>query len=717
MKITALLLFSLVSQLSAQPASPVLTLTQIPAVAHPLDAVALNAAVTGAPLGTTYTWQWRRDGVALPGATAPSYAIPRVLSRDLGTYECAVTATFGTATQTLTAWVDCTCEYPPFVVVEPLENGVNVIGTAGDDEIGMTRQGDGIRITVAASGQRPSQDFVVPHYVCCAPKGITVDLGPGLDYLECDVATDVLPVAESEFLGGGQPGDTAILRTMTGFLAPQVSGFATVATGGEITGRVAALTGTVPAGGTPDTDHLLPLSRTTLVFSLADYPQLPWSGRLVANEAGRFLGVLPPLPAGFTSADLLVTAGQSTLHWSALGGGDRILYTEGPAPHRPGLGFRPDGPCADFTPDRFPSLLVPFDEPISAPGGGAVCANYVDLGNPALSSSPDVIPGYVRRGRRFAGPGSEEYHVTGPAGVNPGNGVFSLQCWVLRSIVDDRFFRVNQVLLDYTDAPGTTGWRLGAVRGQLYLATGAGSLTNYTTPAAVVPADGAWHLVSVTMQPGTEVRFFLDGAPAGAPVSAPGLPVLDHSAPLRIGPDFYGCLDELEFYNSTLLTPAEIYGLWLAGTQGRCAIPRPYPIIMPYPVAAEFTLAAIGTAGQTFVANLRDPLADTDSDGTPNRLEYAFGTDPLSGTSVPQITPGFTATTGGSVFTLTTRRRTARAPVEILTAAFSPDLTLWQAGTLLSSQPQIDGTTLDTWVAPATITTQGFGSLTETPLP
>jgi beta-galactosidase len=45
-----------------------------------------------------FTQQWFKNGVAIPGATAPTYVIPSVVATDAGVYTVAVSNPAGTAT-------------------------------------------------------------------------------------------------------------------------------------------------------------------------------------------------------------------------------------------------------------------------------------------------------------------------------------------------------------------------------------------------------------------------------------------------------------------------------------------------------------------------------------------------------------------------------------------------------------------------------------------
>jgi len=267
------------------PGNPVVTIQQSPAVAHPLEVVTLSVAVTGAPAGTTFTYQWKLGGVVLPGATLPVYTMPECLSRDLGTYECEIVATKGTNTRTLSGSITCQCGYPETVTVTATTEAITVIGTAGDDDVEIGRLGNQLHITVVAAGKNSSQEYRIDTFTCCGyiPRRVTVDLGDGQDSLKVDVAAGFSVVASGDFLGGGQPGDVAIMKDLSGFPNPQVEGFEVVASGGTISGHLAMASGSLPAGSAWNPDHLTPLSRAPITFSLTGGTQVPWTARFVTQ--------------------------------------------------------------------------------------------------------------------------------------------------------------------------------------------------------------------------------------------------------------------------------------------------------------------------------------------------------------------------------------------------------------------------------------------------
>ncbi len=77
--------------------SPTITQHPQPRVACLGSPASFTVAATGA---APFSFQWRRDGTPVPGATQQTLAIPAVGSADAGTYDCIVTNACGNATST-----------------------------------------------------------------------------------------------------------------------------------------------------------------------------------------------------------------------------------------------------------------------------------------------------------------------------------------------------------------------------------------------------------------------------------------------------------------------------------------------------------------------------------------------------------------------------------------------------------------------------------------
>ena len=110
-----------------------------------------------------------------------------------------------------------------------------------------------------------------------------------------------------------------------------------------------------------------------------------------------------------------------------------------------------------------------------------------------------------------------------------------------------------------------------------------------------------------------------------------------------------------------------------------------------------------------------DPNADTDNDGSSNKLEYALATDPKNPLSFPSptaATENIQVNGTTSVYaTLRFLRRTDTADTQPV-AEFSTQLGSWTAaGALVRSEPVAPGTAQETWRTASPVTSQsaGFG--------
>ncbi|MGE3163876.1 MAG: immunoglobulin domain-containing protein [Planctomycetota bacterium] len=116
-------------------AAPLITSGPAPVDTCLGDAVSFSVAATGsAPL----SHQWRRNGVALPGANASVLSLPSVSAADVGSYDVVVTNGCGSATS---ASVSLTLMSAPTIVTEPIAQ--------------MTCEGFAVSLSVSAQGTPP----------------------------------------------------------------------------------------------------------------------------------------------------------------------------------------------------------------------------------------------------------------------------------------------------------------------------------------------------------------------------------------------------------------------------------------------------------------------------------------------------------------------------------------------------------------------------------
>lgn len=163
-----------------------------------------------------------------------------------------------------------------------------------------------------------------------------------------------------------------------------------------------------------------------------------------------------------------------------------------------------------------------------------------------------------------------------------GTNDFSVDAWVKPATLGNTV----RTIVDHREENG------GVVRGySLFLSTNNavgfqladGTPTNYLFPWSVVPADGRWHHVAVSVKRNDPqgVRVYVDGVAApnpGDPTSRPGSVTAGPCFPFRVGARsssvtglFPGCIDEVELFRRAL-TAAEVQSLLAAQCRGKCRI-------------------------------------------------------------------------------------------------------------------------------------------------
>jgi hypothetical protein len=211
---------------------------------------------------------------------------------------------------------------------------------------------------------------------------------------------------------------------------------------------------------------------------------------------------------------------------------------------------------------------------------GTTAADHSSTGATATyAGGPVPVSGRVKGGLGFNGTSAYlQVPHTAPLDITTGN--FSLDAWVKIAIPADT--TGVRVIVEKRQQSPIRGYSFFLYNGQigLQLADGLGSGYSNFTSTAKVPADGAWHLVAVTVERTDPQggRFYLDGDPVGSfnPTGRQG--ALSNTRPLRIGSVtlssspgslFKGSLDEVELFRRNL-TPWEVQMLYIAGPCGKC---------------------------------------------------------------------------------------------------------------------------------------------------
>jgi hypothetical protein len=261
----------------------------------------------------------------------------------------------------------------------------------------------------------------------------------------------------------------------------------------------------------------------------------------------------------------------------------------------------------------YPTGIAVWNQCVTAPSGltawwtldetTPAATGYVDwTGNMPLGwghNSVPVVPGEVDNSAKFNGatqyieiPNAPTLNV-GPA-ASDGSGDFSIDAWVKLdactpslSCAADSGVRVILEKRTFTPPSTYAGYSLYLYNQYLGLQiadNGASpGYTNYGAPSLVVPADGQWHFVAVSVTrpsaAGFGVQFTLDNKPVVKVSSPARMGSLSNSSVARIGMEtisngsvFNGSIDEVEFFNGRAVTYSEWQGIYEAGTQGKCKV-------------------------------------------------------------------------------------------------------------------------------------------------
>lgn len=194
------------------------------------------------------------------------------------------------------------------------------------------------------------------------------------------------------------------------------------------------------------------------------------------------------------------------------------------------------------------------------------------------------LNGYVDNAIKFDGT-NDYVEAPNHSSLNFGTGDFSIDAWVKIDHPNDGLG--VRVLVEKREQVGGQyfGYSFFLYNGKLHLQLADGTHYNYGSNL-IVPADGNWHFVAVTVDRNNVAggTFYLSQGTMGNftvqtstfnPTNRQGS--VSNSRPLRIGsltlagPTslFKGSLDEVELFNRAL-TPFEIQSLVNAGRYGKC---------------------------------------------------------------------------------------------------------------------------------------------------
>lgn len=195
---------------------------------------------------------------------------------------------------------------------------------------------------------------------------------------------------------------------------------------------------------------------------------------------------------------------------------------------------------------------------------------------------PSVTSGYVDASRCFNGQ-NQSITVLSHGLIEVGVKDFSLDAWVRRGSAATN----TQVIFDkrLTNNLGTFGYSLFLRGGRLWARLADGVVSEYDS-GLMVPADGQWHFIALTVQraSATGGRFYVNNATAMFNPTARngslahGRPLVVASSSLGNSELFTGCLDELEMFNRALAS-SEILGIYNAKSAGKCKLRCTLPAV------------------------------------------------------------------------------------------------------------------------------------------
>ena len=232
-------------------------------------------------------------------------------------------------------------------------------------------------------------------------------------------------------------------------------------------------------------------------------------------------------------------------------------------------------------------LWLPFDEPVGPNAENTIAGapNGVHVNGPT-----PIIGQKVLNGLGFDGV-NDYVVVPNYAAIVLNQTDLSIDAWILRREEAGRRVIVSKLSGGVPGAaPSVRGYEFYLNNGIMHLGL-AGALAQNFNSAALVPLDGSWHHVAVTVKRagGGQVIFYLDGLPVSAmagPITAP----LGTTSRLHVGASTYplpkdffrGGIDELEIFDR-VLTPGEVHSLWKADKAGKCKIKCYVPWDVSFP--------------------------------------------------------------------------------------------------------------------------------------
>ncbi len=147
------------ASITRQPANVIMRGSNAPGIyGHTFSNATFTVQATSS---TSMTYQWRKNGAPIPGATSPTLVIPNVTLDNIGSYECVITDTVGSIT---TQPAQLIVNVPPVIVLQPFSqiafsnDTVNLqVGVTGTDPMFYRWRKNGVTI----AGQNNSAYILV----------------------------------------------------------------------------------------------------------------------------------------------------------------------------------------------------------------------------------------------------------------------------------------------------------------------------------------------------------------------------------------------------------------------------------------------------------------------------------------------------------------------------------------------------------------------------
>ncbi|MHC4617572.1 MAG: LamG domain-containing protein [Planctomycetota bacterium] len=206
----------------------------------------------------------------------------------------------------------------------------------------------------------------------------------------------------------------------------------------------------------------------------------------------------------------------------------------------------------------FPGQLVAWWE--FEEGGGAAAYDSAGDNHGATIGDPNWVTGRV-------GSYALEFDGAGDAVIVPDkNNVFDMEysitiaAWVKLDSLDTYYFLVNKQPSGNAgrNYPGNYSFRVSPSGGRLELSHQTSFYETFSTYTSTSGVEaGVWHHVAVTLQQMGDVRFYIDGAPAGTSPQFDAFGIVNNE-PLKIGVRkdifsfFDGAIDDIRIYRNAL---------------------------------------------------------------------------------------------------------------------------------------------------------------------